>query len=200
MKRNKLLIIFGFSISLFLFSFFLGYSLVGNNTEKDIAKQNRIAENEDLSFNDYEDIHITKKENKISPNTFIEKRTNYKKCGHLISDIISPEEEIINMDEEEYEKYLSDNYPNLKLISFSNKKIVIWGERNHLCEKHFIVGEKDGYIAVFKIGENGEKVVENIYKGYPISMLMPIDREKLKEGIIVDTEEELSDLLENFIS
>lgn len=31
-------------------------------------------------------------------------------------------------------------------------------------------------------------------------MLIPLDREQLIEGIVVDTEEELSDLLENFIS
>lgn len=198
MKKNKFLIIFAFSITLFLFSFMLGYSFVNQTIKNDIARKN--IKTEDDNLNNYEDIRILKAEKKISPNTFIEVRTNYKKCGHLVSDIISPDEEVVNMDEKAYQRYLYANYPNLKLISFSNEKIVVWEERNHLCQKHFIVGEKDDKIAVFRIGENGERIEENIFENYPLSMLMPVDREKLKEGIVVDTEEELSNLLENFIS
>lgn len=200
MKKNKFLIIFVFSITLFLFSFILGYSFVNQTIKNDIARQNIKIEDDNSNLNNYEDIRILKGEKKISPNTFIEVRTNYKKCGHLISDIISPDEEIVNMDEEEYQRYLYTNYPNLKLISFSNEKIVVWEERNHLCQNHFIVGEKNDKIAVFRIGEDGERIEDSIFEKYPLSMLMPVDREKLKEGIVVDTEEELSNLLENFIS
>lgn len=149
MKRNKFMIIFAFSITLFLFSFVLGYSFIGKSVEKDIAEKNSSIRDKDAEFGDYEDIQILKEEDKVSPNTFIEIRTSYKECGHLISTINSAEEEVINMDEKEYKEYLKDNYPNLRLISFSNEKIVAWGERNHLCEKHFIVGEEDGKIAVF---------------------------------------------------
>ena len=200
MKRNKFMIIFAFSITLFLFSFMLGYSFLGKSIEKDFAEKNSSIRDKESEFRDYEDIQILKEEDKISPNTFIEIRTTYKECGHFISIVNAAEEEVINMDEKEYKEYLEDNYPNLKLISFSNEKIVIWGERNHLCKNHFIVGEEDGKIAVFKIGENGERILEKLFETYPISMLIPLDREQLIEGIVVDTEEELSDLLENFIS
>lgn len=127
MKNNKFMIIFAFSITLFLFSFVLGYSFIGKSVERNMAKDNLPIGEKSVDLNEYEDIHIIKDENMISPNTFIEMRTSYKECGHLVSNIISPDEEIINMGEEEYKRYLENNYPNLKLISFSNEKIVIWG-------------------------------------------------------------------------
>ncbi len=74
-----------------------------------------------------EEIEIIKEENIISPNTFIEERTHYKECDHLITKLNVADDEIINMTRKEYESYLKSNYPNKRLISFSNTKIVIWG-------------------------------------------------------------------------
>ncbi len=98
-----------------------------------------------------EEIEIIKEENIISPNTFIEERTHYKECDHLITKLNVADDEIINMTRKEYESYLKSNYPNKRLISFSNTKIVIWGgERNHLCQEHYIIGEENGNIAILK--------------------------------------------------
>nr|WP_246566708.1 BofC C-terminal domain-containing protein [Tissierella simiarum] len=92
------------------------------------------------------------------------------------------------------------NYPNIKIISYTNKQIVLREDRNHLCPNHYIIGEKEGNIAIFKVDERGQRILDKVFPDYPISLLKEIDQEKLKEGIMVDSEEELSDILENFIS
>lgn len=195
MRKNRLALIFTFSIALFLASFILGYQLMGTKiNSKDSAKTKNI---NDLNN---EEIEIIKEENIISPNTFIEERTHYKECDHLITKLNIADDEIINMTRKEYESYLKSNYPNKRLISFSNTKIVIWGERNHLCQEHYIIGEENGNIAIFKIGESGEKILYKVFDDYPISVLIEMDQEKIKKGIIVNSEDELSDILENFIS
>ncbi|MBC8590406.1 hypothetical protein [Wansuia hejianensis] len=196
MKKNKFIIIFTFSIVLFLVSFSLGYELMGHKWK---PRNSDLVRNKDKISNEKE-IEIIKEENKISPNTFIEVRTHFKKCDHLITELEVANEEIVNMTRDEYQQYLKTNHPNLRLISFSNTKIIVWGERNHLCKEHYIIGEENGYIAIFKIDDRGQKVLENVFKEYPISLLIDIDQTKIKSGIVVDSEEELSDILQNFIS
>ena len=104
------------------------------------------------------------------------------------------------MTEKQYREYIKENYPNIKIISFSISEIVLREERDHLCENHYIIGQSDGKIAIYGIDENGERFLNKIFNDYSISLLKKIDQEKLTKGIVVDSEEELSDVLENFIS
>ncbi|OZV10696.1 hypothetical protein CIW83_18790 [Tissierella sp. P1] len=143
---------------------------------------------------------ILNEESRISPNTFIEERIHYTACDHVVTKVEVVEDEFVNMTRDEYTKYLDENYPNKRIISYSSNKITLGITKNHLCENHYVVGEEDGFIAIFRIGENGERIVEKVFIDYPISLLMEIDQEKIVEGIVVDSEEELSEILENFIS
>lgn len=195
MKKSRLALVFVLSTILFLTSFSLGYKLMNEKYKtKSLAKEKNI----DRSMDN--EIEIIREENRISPNTSIEERVHYKTCGHLSTELSVPHDDIINMTRKEYENYLESNYPDKKLISFSREKIVLWGERNHLCKEHYIIGEENGYIAIFRIDDNGNKILYKIFEDYPISILVEMDRERIKEGIIVDNEDELSDILENFIS
>lgn len=196
MNRKKIVPIIGFSLLLLMISFTLGYQLMKTNLS-DIDNKNptNIAENNDPSG-----VEIIREDNRISPNTFIEERIHFKACDHLVSNTHPSEVEIINMTKGEYEEHLRTTAPNLRLISFTNTKIVVWGERNHLCKNHYIIGEENGKIAIFTIGEDGQRILENVFTEYPITLLKAADQEKIIEGIIVDSKDELSDLLENYIS
>lgn len=179
-----------------MLSFSLSYQLITNKSE-----DNKIAKIENNKLeNDDKNVEIIKEEEKVSPNTIIEQRILYKECGDLIVTNQTPSTDIINMTKEKYENYLTNKKPFLRVISFSSNKIVTWGEKEHLCNKHFIIGEEDGKIAVFKIGEDGERLLHKIFVDYPVELLMELDRDEIKKGIRVDSEEELSDVLENFIS
>ncbi len=197
MKKDKVLPVFFFSLTLFLVSFIFGYQLMSKRLNpKDISKID-IKEKDILEHPEKE---ILGEGNRISPNTFIEERIHYMTCNHVVTKTNLVEDNMVNMTREEFIEYIRENYPDKKLISFSSSKITLGTTKNHLCENHYIVGEKDGLIAIFKVGENGERVLDNVLVDYPISLLMDIDQEKIIDGIVVDNEDELSEILENFIS
>lgn len=189
---KKYLYIILSSLVLFTLSFAIGYMMMERNVQEDITDK-------DIDIDPTHNIEIVGEENIITPNTFIEERTNYKECGHVESVIQQADNTIVNMSRDEYEAYLKDN-TNYSLLSFSNVKITIWGERNHLCPNHYVVGESEGNIAVFSIDADGNRVLERVFEDYHINLLQELDREKLIDGIIVDSQDEVTEILENFIS
>ena len=196
MKSNGILI-FLFCITLFLTSFIYGYRIMGNRVNKKPLIVGK--DQEELNLTENSEIEILKEEEKISPNTFIEKTIHYNSCGHNITKLNNVDNEIINMTEKQYRAYMKDNYPNIKIISFSIYEIILEEERDHLCQNHYIIGQADGKIAIYGIDDNGDKFVDKIFNDYPISLLKEIDQQKLIKGITVDGRK-LSDVLENFIS
>ena len=198
MKKDKMMPIYFFFLGMLIVSFMFGYGIIGKRMK---LRPNHISKiNSTEVEDDYPDLEILKEYDRISPNTLMEERIHYSTCGHIITKITVVEDELINMSKNEFSEYVEANSPSKRLISYSASKITMGVVKNHLCEKHFIIGEKDGKIAIFKIGENGEKIVDKIFSDYPISLLMEIDKEKIINGITVDDEEELSEILENFIS
>jgi hypothetical protein len=197
MNRKRIISIMGFSFILLFISFTFGYQFMKSQLKQidNINNPSNVVEQ-----NDPLGVEIVREDNRISPNTFIEERIHYKACDHLISGTHPSEVEIINMTKGEYEEHLRTNSSNLRLISFSNTKIVLWSERNHLCKNHYILGEENGKIAIFTIGDDGQRILDNVFTEYPITLLKGADQDRIIEGIIVDSKDELSDLLENYIS
>lgn len=196
MKKSNIIIIFISCLLLFLSSFFYGYYFTGKNMNKKL-NDNTVLDN---SSSGNDGLEIIKEEIRISPNTCIEKEVYYTKCRHTKEQNIEVDNNMINMTEKEFEDYTKKNHPEIRIISFSVGKIVLRENKDTLCPNHYIIGESEGKIAVYKINDTGEKILFKILEDYPLSLLKEIDQEKLKEGIVVDTEEELSDVLENFIS
>lgn len=197
MKKHYGLYIFLFCVVLFITSFGIGYYVTST---RDRENRSASEKNTAIDEDDIEDLAILHEVERITPNTFIEIRIHYNKCNHNITKLNEKDNNIVNMTEEEYKEYLKDNYPNVKVVKFSSKEIILEEERDHLCPNHYIIGEHEGKIAIFMIDENGEKVLDRVFVDYPITLLKEIDQKKLKEGIIVNTEDELTDVLENFIS
>ncbi|MFA5577546.1 MAG: BofC C-terminal domain-containing protein [Tissierellaceae bacterium] len=196
MKEKKIFLIFLVSLTLFISSFFLGYNLIARFINQGEIEQ---IDSGGDDRGDNLDFEITKEEVQISPNTIMEERIHHTPCGHVVTKTKEIEERFINMTRDDFLLYL-ENFPDKKLISFSQSKITIGITKNHLCENHYVIGEKDGNIAIYRIDENGERKLETFFPDYPISLLMEIDQNKLIEGIVIDSQEELSDVLENFIS
>ncbi|WIV10745.1 hypothetical protein [Proteiniborus sp. MB09-C3] len=139
-------------------------------------------------------------EERIGPNTILEYVTYYTECNHEIVETSELEKHMVNMTKETFEGYIKGSHPKWEVESFSHEKVIVKIEKNHLCQNHYVIGEKNGKIAVFRIGENGEWVVERIYEDSPLSLLKQIDQEKIEKGIITNSKEELDDTLENYIS
>lgn len=199
MRKDKMIAIYLFFLGMLVVSFTFGYHIIGKKISPKPDNISKIS-NEDLEGTDYPDLEILREHDRISPNTLIEERIHHSTCDHITTKVGTVDEEVVNMIKGEFSQYMEENNPNKRLISYSTNKITMAVVKNHLCEKHYIIGERDGNIAIFKIGENGEKLLDKVFSDYPISLLMEIDQEKIINGIVVDSEEELSQVLENFIS
>jgi|GEM_PF-2748186 len=63
----------------------------------------------------------------------------------------------------------------------------------------YIIREYSDQIAVYEVDENGDSMITNLL-GVDVSTLPEHDIESLKEGIVVYTEEEMLQLLEDYMS
>ena len=134
-------------------------------------------------------------EEKISPNCKIIERTFYKKCGHEIEENWIVKKSWVNLSEDELEDILEDE----EIEKFSSNEIILYKKEDKICPEHYIIGEANGLINIYKLNEDGEAElyeVTNIYLEY----LPEEEKQKLKETVEVKGREELNSVLENLAS
>ncbi len=66
----------------------------------------------------------------------------------------------------------------------------------YLVMLSLLLGIRDGYIALWK---TGEKEPVQVFP-YQVSSLPPADQERLREGIVIESKEELISLIEDYFS
>lgn len=138
--------------------------------------------------------------NLVHAGTKIMYRVKYKECGHDLAKSVDPTEDMIGLNRKALESYVREELTGWRLSMFSKDEISLISEKNTLCPNHFVVGEKHGQIAIFKIDENGQRLIHRIFKDASISTVREDNQKRLKEGIVVDSEEEAIQVLEDFIS
>ena len=132
-------------------------------------------------------------EEKISPNCSFTIKTYYKKCGHTISEYSNLPEGLVNLNKEQ----LQEKYPNYEIEKFASNEIILYQEKEEECNEHYIVKDKEGNVVIYKIledGTNEEYEVTRIATEY----LTDTDKINLKNGIRVNGEQELNQLIEDF--
>lgn len=139
-------------------------------------------------------------ENIVTIDTNIVYETKYSKCNHENIENVKSEQGMIGLNRKSFEEYMKINYPDWKMSMFSKEEVTLLNEKDTLCSQHFVVGEKDGKVAIFAIDENGKRIVHRIFKDATISTIREENQKRLKQGIIVDSEEEAIQVLEDFIS
>lgn len=200
-KSNKILLVSFFLI--FIVSGFLYGYKVGNrpriqDPSKNISKLEN-GENNNKETEGNQGIKLISEEKIVRPSTLIEFKIHYSECDHTIIETKEANNEMVNMKEDQFKSFIMNNNPNWEVVSFGDNKIVIEIEKKHLCPNHFLIGVKAGKVAIYKIDENGKKVLYQIIN-QPVELLKKVDQERLEQGIVVDDEDELGDVLENFIS
>ena len=126
-------------------------------------------------------IQAVSTEIKTTPNTKIIYETLYNKCN----DVETSEENIKSEDVNKNEDY------------FKNNRVKLSKEIDGICDKHYVIKEKDGYIAVFTLDSDGNenlKEVTDIVTQY----LTEDDMMLLKNGIKVNGDNELIQTLSDF--
>lgn len=138
-------------------------------------------------------IQTNSDEPKVSPNCIVTLQKYYKKCNHLNNEYIDIPNILINKTKEEVQK----NYENWKIQEFSPTQIKLYREYDTECGEHFVLRNKDGRIAIYKINENNE---EELYKETEIAIdyLTETDKVNIQNGIRVNGNENLNQLIEDF--
>ncbi|MCT4509871.1 MAG: hypothetical protein N4A48_14150 [Tepidibacter sp.] len=135
----------------------------------------------------------------VDKNTVLKITTKYDKCGHVQTKEKTASKEIIGLSETEFKEYMKKNYSKFKLLSFKSEEINLLKEINSYCDKHYEIGEDNGYIVIYKYDENGNKnLVEKTQSS--ISSLPSVDQEQIKSGLILNSLDELNERLEDFLS
>lgn len=163
---------------------------------KKLTEVNQEEINNILSTNDEEILNIIEtnnEEEKVSPNCNLVLKIYYNKCEHLIEKRQLIEDTVVNMTEQE----LREKFYEWEIQKFTPTEIVLYKEINEFCDEHYLLKEKDGYIAIYKLDENNNS---ELFQTTEISTeyLAEEDLENIKQGIEVYTKKELNKTLEDF--
>lgn len=200
-KKSKFKSIFLILAVIFLGAFILGYYL--NNglgeEDEDLSKVNKSfqipnslknidkpnIEDDIDNYND--DLKV------IKESTVLNYITYYKACGHKAEKNITVPQNFIGLSLEE----LKNRIDGWEISDMVEDKVVLTREIETFCPRHFIIGVKDDYIAIYIYDENGEKVLKE-KTDININILTPEDQMILSSGIIADTEDDMELKLEGF--
>lgn len=195
MSKFKIVLISIFTIALII----LTSAVVYQNIKYDkLAKEEEkvtdecIYENNEIE-NDIDEIKVSETETKVSPNAELVIKKYYKECGHTAEEKRNVANDMVNKTQEEIEKL----YPDYKVESFFNNKIVLIKEEEGQCDEHYIVRDENSNIMIYKILSDGK---EEIYQNTGISTeyLPETDKISLRDGIKVFGRENLNSIIEDF--
>jgi len=132
----------------------------------------------------------------VSAETLFVFRRHYKLCGHdkeheryaTLEEVGLPEDEV---------KLL---HPEWRITEFSSSRVLLTKEIDVSCPDHYLIKEKDGYVAVFQSIENGEGVLMLCQTRMNVAFLETDTRNQVREGIIVDSLEDVENLIESWDS
>ena len=143
--------------------------------------------------NNFDSISANTNIEKTSPNCTVILKIYYKKCGHLVEKKQTIEKTDINLTEEE----IAGKFTDWEIQRFTPTEIVLYKELDEFCDEHYVLKEKDGNIAIYKLDENkNEKYIETT--DISTKYLTEEDLNKIKDGIFVYSKKELNIALEDF--
>lgn len=138
-------------------------------------------------------INTATNEEKLSPNATLILKRKYKECGHIIKEYKRITDELVNLTEKE----LIEKNKDWEIEKFSNMELILIKELEGVCDEHYVLREKDGVIAVYKIEEENKEVLEEL-TGIVTEYLTENDKIEIKQGIKVYGREELNSILEDY--
>jgi hypothetical protein len=127
----------------------------------------------------------------ITASTKITFKTYFTLCSHIIDKEPDNGSGFINLSKSD----LMDKLPDWTVNEFSSQQVILKREIQTYCPRHYIIGSKDGYIAIYVYNDDGIKILHEMTES-PISILTTEDQNNLEYGIVADSEEELQQKLE----
>lgn len=148
-----------------------------------------------LNSGEEDTITVSEPEKKVSPYAKITIKKRFTKCNHSTVDTRDIPKEVINLTENE----LKNKYEGWSIEKFTPDEIVISRDIEANCNDHYVLKNKDGYIAVYnELTENKLNLVEVL--NVDVELLADEDKISLEDGIRVYGKENLSSLVEDYNS
>lgn len=191
MKKGFIIVATAVIITGYFAGKYLHYK-VNSGTKNSILNNNLIAKREEI--NTGEKILVDSTKTGITPNTKIIEKVYYKECNHLVIKEGKANEELVNLSEEE----LKEKKPEYEIQKFTPEEVVIFKEVQDFCNEHYLIKDDEGYLGIYQLDKNGN--VKDLFQltEIPTDFLPEEDKEKIKNGLRVDTKEELSKIVEDF--
>lgn len=166
-----------------------------NTSNKNSVKAKELADElkKTLVEEEQNTVSTSSKNIKISHNSIVVKNTLYKICNHEIRQTEAIPVELVNKEEKDIQQY----YKDWEIKKYSPTEVVLYREKDEYCDKHYILRENNGVIAIYKIDDNNKETLRENTQ-IQTKYLPEIDLIKLKSGIYAIGEEELNSILEDF--
>ena len=156
-----------------------------------IQKDNEIVEN--LIKSNITIVETSINEEKVSPNCIFIFKTLFHTCNHLKVEKEQVSDSMVNKTREDLEKI----YKGWQIVTFKNDQVLFYKEEEGRCDEHYLLKDLDGNIAIYVIDEDENEILKE-RTPIIIEYLENEDKEKLKEGIKVETKEKLNKILEDY--
>ena len=166
-----------------------------NTSNKNSVKAKELADElkKTLVEEEQNTVSTSSKNIKISHYSIVVKNTLYKICNHEIRQTEAIPVELVNKEEKDIQQY----YKDWEIKKYSPTEVVLYREKDEYCDKHYVLRENNGVIAIYKIDDNNKETLRENTQ-IQTKYLPEIDLIKLKSGIYAIGEEELNSILEDF--
>ena len=182
----------------FLISAILGFVIAKLHPElfkKDskISVENTQGEKKEVGTSDKVVLETANLQEKLLPTATLILEKKYEDCKHIVKVESELPVEMINLTEEQVKEIYSDWI----VKDFSKDNVTLYKIEEGICNKHFVIGDVDGIVTVFRLDKEYNK---SLYEKTDIytKFLPDEDKNRLKEGIYVYSNSELNSELENF--
>jgi len=180
-------------VTVLVIAFALGYYFTGDK-EPDMLQRPDDLEivEEDAEEPSDDTIMDYVSEPRTTPHTRIILKTYYMRCGHTAVDRQDIDTSLIGLDEEG----LLGHYPGWDVERFESEEVILLRQLEGACPGHYVLKVNNGYVAIYRITENGEEILIEI-TDIPLSILRLRDQDRLRQGMLLDSIEEVNHYLED---
>jgi hypothetical protein len=180
-------------MALLVISFTIGYLVMNQKTPDMVQRpdeEGKAKEQEeqqtDNTYMDYVPEPVSSSQTRLLLKTF------YKGCGHTAVERQDIPEQLAGLREEE----LLEHYPGWEGEKFQGDEIVLFRLVEGACPGHYVLRMLSGYVAIYMTVEKGEETLVEV-TDIPVSILRLKDQQRLREGIMLDSMEEVNQYLED---
>jgi len=132
----------------------------------------------------------------VAENTVFKWIYYYDKCKHTTVKEQKADLESLGYDE----KQLKAFYPDSKILGFAEERVVFYKEFHQYCPKHFILKREEDFLGIYRTVQNTDRLEMIKRFDIPYDSLNEDLRERVEEGIVENSQEDIESILENLDS